>query len=47
MTCVSEDRVMTERTVDCRGLNCPLPIVRISQEVRTMTSGESLEVLAT
>jgi tRNA 2-thiouridine synthesizing protein A len=34
-------------TVDARGLNCPMPIVRTAQAVRTVPSGETLEVLAT
>ena len=34
-------------TVDARGLNCPLPIVRTAQAVKAMSAGESVEVLAT
>ena len=30
----------------CEGLNCPMPIVRISQTIRTMCSGQTLEVTA-
>jgi tRNA 2-thiouridine synthesizing protein A len=33
--------------VDARGLSCPMPIVRTAQAVKTMASGEVLEVLAT
>lgn len=33
--------------VDARGLSCPMPIVRTAQAIKTMASGELLEVLAT
>ncbi|MHB8891577.1 MAG: sulfurtransferase TusA family protein [Candidatus Limnocylindrales bacterium] len=34
-------------TVDARGLNCPMPIVKTAQAVKTLASGQILEVLAT
>jgi len=34
-------------TVDARGLNCPMPIVRTAQAVKAMSTGDSVEVLAT
>ena len=34
-------------TVDARGLNCPMPIVRTAQGIRPLASGELLELLAT
>jgi TusA-related sulfurtransferase len=34
-------------TVDARGLSCPLPIVRTAQAMKTLASGQLLEVLAT
>ena len=33
--------------VDARGLNCPMPIVRTAQAVKTLPSGALVEVLAT
>jgi len=33
--------------VDARGLSCPMPIVRTAQAIRTMASGDLLEVTAT
>ena len=33
--------------VDARGLSCPLPIVRTAQAIKTVASGELIEVLAT
>ena len=34
-------------TVDARGLNCPMPIVKTAQAVKTLASGQTVEVLAT
>ena len=34
-------------TVDARGLNCPMPIVKTAQAVKTLTSGQVIEILAT
>jgi tRNA 2-thiouridine synthesizing protein A len=36
-----------DQQVDARGLNCPMPIVKTAQAVKAMTSGQTLEVLAT
>jgi tRNA 2-thiouridine synthesizing protein A len=33
--------------VDARGLSCPMPIVRTAQAIRTIASGDLVEVLAT
>ncbi len=38
---------MPDQTLDCKGLNCPIPIVRISKTVKKMDSGQTLEVTAT
>jgi len=35
------------RTLDLKGLACPLPIVKTSKAVREMASGELIEVFAT
>jgi tRNA 2-thiouridine synthesizing protein A len=34
-------------TVDARGMNCPMPIVKTAQAVKTLASGQTVEVLAT
>ena len=34
-------------TVDARGLSCPMPIVKTAQQMKTVTSGQMVEVLAT
>jgi tRNA 2-thiouridine synthesizing protein A len=35
------------QTLDAKGLKCPMPIVRTAQAIKTIASGETLEVLAT
>ncbi len=35
------------RTVDAKGLSCPMPIVKTAQAAKEMPSGALLEVLAT
>ncbi|MCA9692254.1 MAG: sulfurtransferase TusA family protein [Myxococcales bacterium] len=32
--------------LDCKGLNCPMPIVKISKAIRGMEPGETLRVEA-
>ncbi len=34
------------RTLDCRGLYCPEPVFRTSEEISSVEVGEVLEVLA-
>lgn len=41
------DMYQIDRTLDARGLACPMPIVRTAQLIKTMASGETLEVVAT
>ena len=38
---------MIEHTLDCTDLRCPMPIVRISQTIKSMAAGERLRVDAT
>ncbi len=33
--------------VDARGLSCPMPIVKTAQAIKTVASGELIELLAT
>lgn len=37
----------TSQTLDARGLNCPLPILRTKKAIAKMSSGEVLEVIST
>ena len=38
---------MSDRQLNCEGLNCPMPIVEITRAVKAMESGQNLEVTAT
>lgn len=35
------------RTLDLKGLSCPLPIAKTAQAVRTLAAGDLIEVYAT
>lgn len=35
-----------DRTLDCVGLYCPMPIVKTAQEMKRMKPGEVLEIIA-
>ena len=34
-------------TVDARGLQCPMPVIKVSQAINKMESGQLLEIVAT
>jgi tRNA 2-thiouridine synthesizing protein A len=36
----------TDETLDCVGLYCPMPIVKTSQKIKQMKTGQILEVIA-
>ena len=38
---------MATTTVDAQGLLCPLPVLRARKSMKALTTGETLEVLAT
>ncbi|MHB8535698.1 MAG: sulfurtransferase TusA family protein [Sulfuricaulis sp.] len=38
---------MNTVTLDCTGLNCPIPILRLSKAVKNLKTGERLEMIAT
>jgi tRNA 2-thiouridine synthesizing protein A len=38
---------MSDRVLDVKGMNCPLPVLRANRELRGMQPGERLRVLAT
>lgn len=38
---------MADQTLDARGLNCPLPILRAKKALNTLSSGQTLQVIAT
>ncbi|MBS1134304.1 MAG: hypothetical protein H6R02_1445 [Burkholderiaceae bacterium] len=37
----------SDKEIDTRGLNCPLPILRAKKALADMTSGQVLKILAT
>jgi tRNA 2-thiouridine synthesizing protein A len=41
------ETVRVQQTLDCRGLLCPLPIIKLSKAIKTLQVGEVLELLAT
>jgi TusA-related sulfurtransferase len=34
-------------TIDARGLSCPMPIIKTAQAVKTIRSGQAVELIAT
>ena len=38
---------MADQTLDAKGLNCPLPILRAKKALQSLPPGGTLEVLAT
>ncbi|MHB9155144.1 MAG: sulfurtransferase TusA family protein [Endomicrobiales bacterium] len=38
--------VKADRTLDCAGLFCPMPVINTKKEMESMKSGEVLEVTA-
>jgi tRNA 2-thiouridine synthesizing protein A len=43
----SRDHVVIVRTLDARGLSCPLPLIRARRALAAMAADETLVVLAT
>jgi len=39
--------VMADDTLDCKGLSCPMPIMKLAKKMKEMESGQVLELLAT
>ena len=35
------------QVLDCKGLQCPLPVIKTAQAIKTMEPGQVLELLAT
>ena len=38
---------VADRVLDCRGLACPLPVVKTAQAIKELAVGQVLELLAT
>lgn len=41
------DAVQTVRTLDLKGLLCPIPVVKMAQAIKTVAVGEVIEATAT
>ncbi|HET8577623.1 MAG TPA: sulfurtransferase TusA family protein [Methylomirabilota bacterium] len=41
------DPAKASETLDCRGLLCPMPIIKLSKAIKTIPVGQVLEMLAT
>lgn len=41
------DAIKTDQTLDCKGLLCPLPIIRTKQAIDKMELGQTLEMIST
>lgn len=38
---------MADQTLDAKGLNCPMPILKAKKALKSMSVGATLEILAT
>ncbi len=38
---------MADLVVDARNMQCPMPVLRVSQEIANISSGQTLELIAT
>ncbi|MFP3913139.1 MAG: sulfurtransferase TusA family protein [Desulfobacteraceae bacterium] len=41
------DDIKPDETLDCRGLSCPMPILKTKKAINKMDSGKIIEVLST
>ena len=39
--------VMSRKTLDCRRLLCPLPVIRVQDRITTLSPGDVLEAVCT
>jgi len=42
-----EDHIKADETLDCRGLACPMPILKTKKTIGNMKSGQIIEILST
>ncbi len=40
------DEIKADETLDCRGLTCPMPILKTKKAIQNMKSGQVLELLS-
>ncbi|MEF3168975.1 MAG: sulfurtransferase TusA family protein [Deltaproteobacteria bacterium] len=46
-TKIAPDGLKVARTLDAKGLSCPMPLLRTKKEIEKIKSGEILEILGT
>ena len=39
--------IQADQTLDCKGLSCPMPIIKLAKTMKKMPSGKVLEMLGT
>ena len=43
-----KEKIMhADQNLDCKGLSCPMPIIKLAKTIKKMGSGEVLEMLGT
>ena len=42
-----EDRLKADKVLDCRGLLCPMPLIKTTKAIKGIHVGQILEILAT
>jgi TusA-related sulfurtransferase len=41
------DVLHADRELDCKGLLCPMPVIKVSKEIKAMQVGQVLRMIAT
>jgi len=41
------ENITSNETLDCRGLSCPMPLLKTKKAIKKMQTGQILEVLST
>jgi tRNA 2-thiouridine synthesizing protein A len=41
------DDITPDETLDCRGLSCPMPLLKTKKAIGKMSSGQIIEILGT
>ncbi|HIE33040.1 MAG TPA: sulfurtransferase TusA family protein [Thermodesulfobacteriaceae bacterium] len=44
---VAPDDIKADMTIDCKGLSCPMPLLKTKKAIQKLQSGQILEVLGT
>jgi len=40
------DSIQSDKTLDCTGLTCPMPLLKTKKMIKTMESGQILEIIS-